>query len=607
MADLLAAATTTPRETRTAGRRHAGVAAGLTAALVLFALVPALHPPAFAESFLYLMFFWIALATSWTVLSGFSGYVSFGHGTFYGIGIYTVATLAPLVPLAAALAGAAAVAALAALAIGWVTFRTRHLRGELFALLTLASTFVLATFVLNTPIDGGPGVSIDATLPAIYENPFSSIYLMGVVVGLGSIATAYLVQHSKLGRGLLAVSDDEDVAEVQGVPTFRYKLAAFGISAALAGLAGGVHALFISYVTVSETFSLTVPLYVLLMSVLGGARHWIGPAIGAVLVASPTYLFVSGDSALIVKASIGVALVIATLVVPGGVLGAIARARRPVAPAAPPMPLPASLPPAFAAPRTAPDPEAAPAPARPVLVRCEGVQMAFAGVRALDGVDLEVREGEILGLVGPNGSGKSTLINVVSGFYRPQGGRVLMDGRDVTHVDGHEVARAGIARTYQIPRPFARQSVLDNVALAATFGAAARTGATALREAHEWLAFVGLSERADDLPGALNLHQRKFLELARALAARPRLIMLDEVLAGLTPREMTSAIALVARIRDAGATVVFVEHNIRAVLALSDRLVVLNQGKKIGDGVPRDVLDQQNVVAAYLGTAHAEG
>ena len=579
------------------GHRPAAVAASLGAAAIVFGLFPALSPPAFAESFLYLMFFWIALATSWTILSGFSGYVSFGHGTFYGVGIYTVATLAPYVPLSVAILAAGLAAAASALLIGAVTFRVKHMRGELFALLTLASTFVLATIVLNTPIDGGPGVSISATLPKIYDSPMSSIYLMGVAIGLGSMAVAYVVQTSKLGRGLFAISDDEDVAEVQGVPTYGYKLAAFGISACLAGIAGGIHGLFVSYVTVSETFSLTIPLYVLLMSVLGGARHWAGPMIGALLVASPTYLFVSGDFALLVKAAIGSALVIATLVMPGGVLGFFRRAPRAVAP-------PDTVEPVVVATSRL---DGVPRVTGGTLLRCEGVQLSFAGLRALDGVDLEVREGEILGLVGPNGSGKSTLINVISGFYEPDGGRVLLDGRDVAHVGGHRMAHLGVARTYQIPRPFARQTVLENVALAAMFGAAARDRAAARAEARNWLSFVGLSSRADVLPSALNLHQRKFLELARALAARPRLIMLDEVLAGLTPREITSAIALVERIRDQGATIIFVEHNMRAVLALSDRLVVLNQGRKIGDGPPHRVLGEPQVVAAYLGTADAAG
>ena len=162
-----------------------------------------------------------------------------------------------------------------------------------------------------------------------------------------------------------------------------------------------------------------------------------------------------------------------------------------------------------------------------------------------------------------------------------------------------------IARTYQIPRPFSTLSILENVALAATFGAAALERKAAYREAGHWIEFVGLAERSAALPSTLNLHQRKFLELARALACRPRLVLLDEVLSGLTAAEITSALALVREIRRSGATIVFIEHNMRAVLELVDRLVVLNYGKVIAEGNPQDVMRQHDVVTAYLGAAHA--
>jgi len=582
----------------TVRQQHIVFAAGLFVAAVVFGSFPAFHPPAFFESFLYLLFFWIALSTSWAILSGFSGYVSFGHGTFYGIGIYAVATTSEYLPLAFAMLLAGILAAIAALAIGAIVFRIKHLRGELFALLTLASTFILATVILNTPIDGGPGISLAVQVPKIYDSQMSTLYLMGMSVGLSSIAIAYTVQYSRLGRGLFAIADDEDVAEAQGIPTYTYKLVAFSISAFLAGVAGGVHALFVSYVTVSETFSITVPLYVLLMSVLGGARHWAGPSIGAVLIATLIYLFVSGDYALVTKMLIGATLVIATLIMPGGIMGLMDRRRRggsgKVAVAT-----------VETAPSVLPVPTHSPTTSTDrVLMRCENVSLSFSGVRALDQVSLEVREGEILGLVGPNGSGKSTLINVISGFYEPDAGRVILDGRDVAYIGGHNVARAGIARTYQIPRPFARLSVRENVALAAMFGAAGRAQHAAAQDAEYWLSFVGLGGRGESLPSELNLHQRKFLELARALAAQPSLIMLDEVLAGLTPPEVSNAIALVRRIRDSGTSIIFVEHNMRAVLELSDRIVVLNHGKKIADGAPQDVLGQANVIAAYLGVPH---
>ena len=263
--------------------RQAAPAALLALGLGLL-LVPAARPPAFYESFLYLVFHWIALATSWTILSGFTGYFSFGHGAFFGAGVYAAATLLTAgLPLPAALPLAGLAAALFGVAVGAVVFRVRRLRGELFALLTLAVTFVLATVVLNTRIDGGQGVYLNAVpLPRIAGSTTVTLYLLGLAVAAVSLAAAYAVQRARWGAGLFAIHDDEDVAEVLGVPTYRYKLLAVGLSAGLAGVAGAVHALFVTYVTVAETFSIVVPLYVVLMSVVGGARHWLGPACSAV-------------------------------------------------------------------------------------------------------------------------------------------------------------------------------------------------------------------------------------------------------------------------------------------------------------------------------------
>ncbi|MGE5146228.1 MAG: branched-chain amino acid ABC transporter permease, partial [Candidatus Eiseniibacteriota bacterium] len=251
----------------------------LGGAVLLLAALPLLGFAAFYESFLYLVFFWVALATSWAILSGFSGYFSFGHGAFFGVGMYATANLTFKLdmPFLWTLPIAGAVAMLLGVGIGAVVFRVKRLRGELFALLTLAVTFILATIVLNTPLDGGPGVFLSGVkLPAIYANPGSTIYLFGLAIAVLSMAVAWAVQYGRLGRGLFAIADDEDVAEVLGVPTFSYKLAAFALSCFLAGVAGGIHAVFVGYVTVAETFSITVPLYVVLMSVLGGARHWFG-------------------------------------------------------------------------------------------------------------------------------------------------------------------------------------------------------------------------------------------------------------------------------------------------------------------------------------------
>lgn len=577
-------------------------AAAFLAVAAAFAALPALGAPPYFESLLYLVFFWIALATSWNLLSGFSGYFSFGHGAFYGSGMYATAVLTANygVPFAWTLIVAGIIPALLGVAVGAVVFRLRRLRGELFALLTLAVTFIIATIVLNTPIDGGPGIFLSGVpLPRIYSSAGSTIYVFGVGIAFASLFAAWTVQYSRLGRGLFAIHDDEDVAEVMGVPTFRFKLAALALSCFLAGVAGGIHALFVTYVTVAETFSITVPLFVILMSVLGGARHWLGPAIGAAFITILSYAFVSGESAVASRAITGLIMILVILFLPRGVMGFVtARSRlpRPQAPDIPAQGAPIKSEPQHVSPRK---------PADAVLLRCENVCLSFRGVRALDGVSLELREGEILGLVGPNGSGKSTLVNAISGYYRPDSGSILFAGENLIEQEGHRIARLGVSRTYQIPRPFPNLTVLENVALAATFGAAAHSPKAAYATASDCLAFVGLSSRSTAMPSELNLHQRKFLELARALAGRPRLVLLDEVLSGLTPAEISSAIALVRQIRQAGTSIVFIEHNMRAVLELVDRLVVLNYGKVIADGHPRAVMQQPDVVTAYLGTAHA--
>ena len=216
-----------------------------------------------------------------------------------------------------------------------------------------------------------------------------------------------------------------------------------------------------------------------------------------------------------------------------------------------------------------------------------------------------VGRGEIVGLVGPNGSGKTTLINLVSGHYGADRGRIALGEITLTGRSAHEIARLGVSRTYQIPRPFFNLSVLDNVALAATFGPARIAAGAARAEAREWLAFTGLGRRAAARPAELNLHERKFLELARALASRPRVILLDEVLSGLNPGEIASAVRLIRAIRAQGASILFVEHVMRAVLELSDRVVVLNEGEVIAAGEPREVLRDPRVVQVYLGTRHA--
>lgn len=240
------------------------------------------------------------------------------------------------------------------------------------------------------------------------------------------------------------------------------------------------------------------------------------------------------------------------------------------------------------------------------LLRLEGVGRRFGGLAALEDVTLELGKGEILGLIGPNGAGKTTLVNVVAGVHAATAGRVTFEGQDITRLPPHRVVRLGLARTWQIVQPFPRMTVAENVAAGALFAGGARDVAAALAAARESLAFVRLEALADTPAASLTLARRKRLELARALAMKPRLIMLDEVNAGLNTAEIDEALALIRAIAAKGITIVIIEHLMKVVLNVSTRIAVLHHGKLIADGSPAEVVRDKDVVAAYLGRRYAE-
>lgn len=235
------------------------------------------------------------------------------------------------------------------------------------------------------------------------------------------------------------------------------------------------------------------------------------------------------------------------------------------------------------------------------LLECTSVAKRFGGIRALVDVSVSIADGEIVGLVGPNGSGKSTLINVISGFYAADSGSSVFEGVNLFDLNPNQIAGHGVARTFQIPRPFETMTVRENVAVSYMFGRTSHSLDDAREAASEWISFTGLGTVADTAVGELTLHQLKFLELARALATEPKLLLLDEVLAGLNPTEIEQSIDMIRRIHAHGITLMIVEHVLRVVTALSDRIVVLDQGKVIAVGEPDDVLANPVVVAAYLG------
>ncbi|MCU0490405.1 MAG: ABC transporter ATP-binding protein [Chloroflexaceae bacterium] len=235
------------------------------------------------------------------------------------------------------------------------------------------------------------------------------------------------------------------------------------------------------------------------------------------------------------------------------------------------------------------------------LLRIDNVGRRFGGLQALSGVTFEVFEGEILGLIGPNGAGKTTLFNVIDSVYEPNEGQVTFRGQPTKGKKPYHLARMGLARTHQIVRPLSELTVRDNVIVGACFGRENRSLGDAGEIADEVLHFVGLSERADQLAGSLNVAQKKRLEMARALAARPLLLLLDEVLAGLNPSEIVAMVETVRNIRAQGVTIIMIEHVMHAIMNLSDRIVVLEYGQVIATGTPQEIIANQRVIEAYLG------
>ncbi|XXV02498.1 ABC transporter ATP-binding protein [Sorangium sp. So ce1335] len=236
-----------------------------------------------------------------------------------------------------------------------------------------------------------------------------------------------------------------------------------------------------------------------------------------------------------------------------------------------------------------------------MMLEVQGISRRFGGLQALSDVAFGVEEGEIVGLIGPNGAGKTTLFNVVSGVHAPEKGRIIFRGQDITGLPPYRVAQLGLARTFQIVRPLHDLTVRENVILGACYGRERHGRGAAARVADEVLALVGLGERAAQLAGSLNVAQKKRLEMARALAARPYLLLLDEVLAGLNPAEVARMIDMIRHVRGQGTTILMIEHLMQAMMSLSDRIVVLDYGKLIAAGEPREVAADPKVIEAYLG------
>ncbi|HEY3428648.1 MAG TPA: branched-chain amino acid ABC transporter ATP-binding protein/permease, partial [Acidimicrobiia bacterium] len=531
-----------------------------------------------------------------------------------------------------------------ALVIGTIAFRLRSLRGEIFALLTLAIPFILSAIArVSDSIDGGQGIILPVPDYPDFFGPFQRfIFFLSGAVAVLALVTAYVMQRTRYGWALFAIHDGEEVAEGLGVPTFQHKMIAIGANGLIAGLSGAVSALQVGFISPEGTFNLRIPLFVIVMSVLGGRRFWAGPAVGAVYIVTLQNRLSGGFEgwSLII---LGVVLVFLVLFAPEGLMARFAQrpwtitgvlavviaifavygewadpvtwlavalgvaavvaflpagefSKQRPARAAGPHVVPAGL-----------DEAGGLAPEiGGVLVEAREVTKHFGGIRALRGVSMILSAGELVGLVGPNGSGKTTLVSLLSGAFAPTSGSIMVDGTEIVGMAPHKIVHQGIARTHQIPKPFNSMTVRDNVVVAIMFGRERRGLAASRLAAEEYLTMVGLNALSDVRPNEINLHERQLLEMARAMATRPRVLLLDEALAGLNPVEIDNAVAVVRRIHHSGVSIVLVEHLLRVVNQLATRIVVLDQGRLLAEGDPATVMRNPAVVSAYLGSeAHA--
>jgi ABC-type branched-subunit amino acid transport system ATPase component/ABC-type branched-subunit amino acid transport system permease subunit len=559
---------------------------------VLYLALSAFVTNSYYQLIMTLVPVWAVFGVSWNILSGYGGQLSFGHAAFFGIGAYTV-TLALVywnltpwlgIPLGMIVAGIAAVL------IGLPTFR---LRGHYFALSMLAYPLAILYVLQYLGFQ-------EMSLPMHRENPAAFLEFVNprlytvVAVGLliAGLGVCMVVENSRFGLALLAIRQNELAAEAAGINARLWKIRALVTSGMIAAAAGGFYACVLLVVTPDSVFGMLVSAQAVVVTLFGGVASVWGPVIGAaILVPLAEGLNAELGNILpgIQGVVYGVAIIGIMLASPDGLFWTIRDRffRRPIAH----MDLPAGT-------RTEPLTGAHAERGVPLL-KVDTISRSFGGLRAVSEVSFEVKSGEILGIIGPNGAGKTTLFNLLNGVLSSDEGTATIGGQMMTGLKVHKVARLGVGRTFQVVRSFPRLPLLDNVIVGA-YGAGL-SDADAIASAAEALRRVGLADQAAIAAGQLTNKQMRLMELARALAGHPRLLLLDETLAGLGREECDDVLNVLERLRDEGMTIVIIEHTMHAMMRIADRFVVLDHGRVLASGLPRQVVEDRNVIEAYLG------
>ncbi len=529
--------------------------------------------------------------TGLVVVLGYCGQISLAQAAFFGLGAYGVAlgTVDLGLPFFVALAIGVALAGVLGLVLGLASLR---LGGHYLAMVTISFQQIL-TLVLTNWIDlthgpdGISGIARPRLLAGILAG--NRVYLGLCMLALvAAIFLVWRLKSSRTGRAMQAVRDNELAASTCGVDIFRIKVLSFGLSAVLGGVGGGLFAAGFSYIS-PDQFGFAESIVLLTMALLGGVRSPFGALVGTLLlIVLPEWLRFLRQVYLAVY---GAAVILIMVFLPDGLWGFIAAPAR----------------------RRSPPPPGPVAPLPLLAVRGEATEEGvlaverlakhFGGLKALDAVSLVVRRGTVHALIGPNGSGKTTFLNVVTGLYKPTAGRIVLLGEDATALPPHRRTRRGLARTFQNIRLFRGMTVLENVMVGAERpgnGVAAAPAAVVDR-ALAALDFVGLRENAHRSISALSYGTQRYVEIARALASSPQVLLLDEPGAGLNMTEKQELGALLRRLKGHGLTILIIDHDMKLVGQVADHITVLNFGRRIADGAPRAVLDNPEVIAAYLG------
>ncbi len=555
----------------------------------VYAALAASVPNSYYQLILTLVPIWAVLGLGWNLFSGMSGLVSFGHASFFGIGAYTVTLslvywrLTPWLGIPLGMG----VGCVAAVLIGLPTFR---LRGHYFALSMLAYPLAILYVLQYLGFQEVP-LPMHREHPALFlqfTNP-----LLSTLVALGFFVAAMivgmLVENSRFGLALLAIKQNELAAEAAGIDTRRWKMRALVASGALSAAAGGLYACVLLIVTPDSVFGVIVSAQALVVTLFGGVATVWGPAIGAAILIPLAEMLNAklGDIVPGIQGVVyGFAIIAIMLAAPEGLFWTLRDRffRRPAAPA-----VIAERPSSLAVLVTA-----------GTLLEVRGLSKAFGGLRAVQDVGFAVQAGEILGIIGPNGAGKTTLFNLLNGVLPADAGTARFGNRELRGRKVHQIARLGIGRTFQVVRSFPRLSLLDNVIVGAYGAGLGDHEAAAAAEAA--LEAVGLADRAVRPAGELTNKELRLMELARALAGRPRLLLLDETLAGLGRDECDELLAVLRKLREVGMTIVIIEHTMHAMMRLADRFLVLDHGAVLAEGLPHDVVEDRAVIEAYLGS-----